>query len=204
MSNENPPGNLNLAYSAGQTLKERIYSLNYPNRQDINTKLILTSLAGLWGLRFHHHYYSYPDSRESTLADIIGFDVEKSKAPTRLGFHKLYRDHYRTFAAHTEYDGHNCESLIIPDVMDSCREGILTDAVVAMECELREKGTILNDHKTWSQIIQRDNLGITLDELKEVFIDGQLYAMFIIGYGFPKIGEGTLAAEYCKKMLDAY
>jgi len=188
---EKQSGNQEGAYCAGQTFKQ-IICPNYTYEQDINLTIIRATLSDLFNARFHPHYYQQPSSERKKLADIIGFDVDGSEIES-FGFCKSYRDQHRNLAR---------PSLIIPDITEFCREGILTRAINTTEATLRREGRLLVDTEKWKSYLQREELNITVDELREIFLDRLLYGEFIIGYCLPKIEPNTRAEEYiCKYVL---
>ena len=148
--------------------------------QVASAPLVDDVLAGLWVLRKDPRFFNYETREESTLGDLIGFDVEGSEIdkPYGFGFCKEDRDIYRKLAE---------PQLIVPDVTDRFTRGLLTDVVKATRERILRYGKLFEDGaKTY---LERKRLDIGVERLREIFADQHAYAAFLIGYCFPRLGR---------------
>lgn len=173
----------NIAYALAHTHKHR---LGNAFDQVDSTPIVNDSLAGLWILRNHPCFYSYPEKEKSKLADLIGFDIKCSEVDKFYGFPLSERDFYRKLAD---------PGLVIPDITNEFTKGILTDVAKATREKVLHKGRLLSEIKRAQEIIEEYKLGVNIEKLREIFADSHAYATFIIGYCFPKLGEAERLIE---------
>ena len=205
-SAKKPEGNMNLAYCASHTFKHTLWGFH---NQDSHI-MTLDSLAGLWELRFNPRYHSYADAHDIPLAQIIGLNPNRLELDIFFGFKKSDRDGFRNLALQQEGTSYIGESLVIPDVTDTCKRGILTDVVVAIKRKLLEDPTLILGPKEdypdpinfARKMIEKNGLEISINEFIQMAADRQSYATFLVGYTFPKSGEGTKAEDAVHRIME--
>ena len=188
-----------LEYQAAHTFKN-----NFWRGFDIATRdLVVDSLAALWALRRHPHYYKHSgisDVEAVFLHELIGFDVPGSELFAQSWYHFCFyqskRDRNRTAPA---------PALTIPDVTNTFTKGILTD--VARETkrvvlgqlrqyeELRKCGNEVVEERFGypptdpKKLIQDQGLDIDVQRFINIYADSHAYVTFLIGFYLPHLRE---------------
>ena len=169
-----------IAYVVTHTFK---HNLCNQFDQVVSTPIVEDSLAGLWALRGRLHYYSYGDKFENVLGSLINFNVPDSEINAEdkysYSFSKSKRESFRRLAE---------PALVIPDVTDTFSEGILTDVARETKRIVLEHGKLFEDEERARSYLQRKELNIDVQRLREIYADSHAYTTFLIGYCFPKLG----------------
>lgn len=202
-------GNLSLAYFARQLEKHALRA----DDQRESGSVVRASLRDLWNLRFHPNYQSYPDDESRTLSGLLQLnpqlmDVDQTRFS--FGFPQSERKLYRDLAMCAEYNGIACEPLIIPDISDKCKKGLLVETTLETMKKISERNLILPDldekllQKIKTNTLSRYglNLEVSVDELRKMYLDKHAYAMFMIGFSFPHLGKDSKAEIVVREVLE--
>lgn len=181
-------GNLSLAYCATHTFKH-VLGNEYDQRE--SKPIVRASLRDLWELRFHPNFLGNDNSRELQLSTLLDLDIKLLELEGPYGFSHQFRKEYRGLP----------DNLLIPDVTDNFREGLLTDKIRQAKQKLIDAKAILPNEEEAREVLDLYKMDLSLEELRKRFLDKHAYGMFIVGFTFSMLGKDSKAEEAVKQFI---